>query len=85
MARLGVTRLSVIADAYESGTLRAPRPDRAVVLKETAEYASWLKEKVEKSAARVASGESKLYSLDEARSRVAGLLQDMEARKPRSP
>lgn len=85
MARLGVTRLSVIADAYEAGTLRAPRPDRAVVLKETAEYASWLKAKVEKSAARVASGESRLYSIDEAKSRVAELIQGLEARKKRAP
>jgi hypothetical protein len=85
MARLGVTRLSVIADAYEAGTLRAPRPDRALALKETAEYADWLKAKVEKSMARVASGESRLYPLDEARSRVAELLEGMEARKKRSP
>lgn len=85
MARLGVTRLNVIADAYEAGTLRAPRPDRAAALKETAEYASWLKAKVQKSMDRVASGESRLYSLDEARSRVADLLEDSEARKKRSP
>jgi hypothetical protein len=55
------------------------------VLKETAEYASWLKAKVEKSAARVASGESRLYSIDEAKSRVAELIQGLEARKKRSP
>jgi hypothetical protein len=85
MARLGVTRLSVIADAYEAGTLRARRPDRAVALKEAAEYASWLKAKVERSVARVASGESRLYSLEEARSRVAELLQSAEARKKQSP
>lgn len=84
MARLGVTRLDVIADAYEAGTLRAPRPDRAVALKEAAEYASWLKAKVEKSMARVASGESRLYSLAETKSRVAELLQGVEARKKRS-
>jgi hypothetical protein len=85
MARLGVTRLSVIADAYEAGSLRAPRPDRALALKETAEYADWLKAKVEKSVVRVASGESKLYPLDEARARVTELLKGMEARKKRSP
>ena len=85
MARLGVTRLSVIADEYEAGTLRAPRPDRAVALKEAADYSAWLKAKVETSTTRVVSGESRLYSLDEARSRVEELLQGMEARKKRSP
>lgn len=85
MARLGVTRLNVIADEYEAGTLRAPRPDRALALKETAEYADWLKAKVEKSVTRVASGESKLHSLDEARSRVAELLEGVENRNKRSP
>lgn len=85
MARLGVTRLSVVADDYEPGTLRAPRPDRAVALKEAAEYSAWLKAKVEQSMTRVASGESKLYSLDDARSRVTELLRGMEARKKRTP
>ena len=85
MARLGVTRFTVIADAYEAGTLRAPRPDRAVALREMAEYGDWLKAKVETSMARVASGESKLHSLDEARSRVAEMLASAEARKKRSP
>jgi hypothetical protein len=30
LIRLGVTRFQVIADEYESGTLRASRPDRAL-------------------------------------------------------
>lgn len=84
MARVGITRLSVVADAYEAGTVRAPRPDRAVALKEAAEYATWLKAKVQKSMVKVAAGESRLYSLDEARARVEALRQGVEARKKRS-
>lgn len=85
MARLGITRTSVNADGYEAGTLRAPRPDRAVALKVAGEYAVWLKAKVDGSMAEVASGESRLYSLDEVRSHVAALRVGVEARKKRSP
>jgi hypothetical protein len=81
MGRLGITRLNIVADAYEPGTVRARRPDRAVALREAAEYATWLKAKVQRSIDKVASGESRLYSLDEARSRIDALRQGVEARK----
>lgn len=70
LIRLGVTRFQVIADEYESGTLRASRPDRAVALTQMAEYDAWLKAKLDGVDAGMNAGTEGMLSSDEARRRV---------------
>ncbi|MGN6481010.1 hypothetical protein [Luteibacter sp.] len=70
LIRLGVTRFHFVADEYESGTLRAPRPDRAAVLKQQSEYEAWLKAKLDAVDARLEAGTEPLYTPEEAWARV---------------
>jgi hypothetical protein len=54
--------------------IKARLNDGPAASKETNGYAAWLKAKVQRSIASVEAGESRLYSLDEARARVEDIL-----------
>ncbi|UPG94821.1 hypothetical protein [Luteibacter aegosomatissinici] len=79
LIRLGITRFQVIADEYESGTLRAARPDRAAVLKQQAEYDAWLKAKLDVVDAAMAAGAEAMFPSDEGRRRVQERLAHYKA------
>lgn len=77
LIRLGVTRFEVIADEYEAGSLRAPRPDRAVALRQQADYDGWLESKVAATLARLATGEETLLSPEESQAAVVKLRDNL--------
>jgi hypothetical protein len=70
LIRLGITRFQLNADEYESGTLRAPRPDRVAALKHQSEYNTWLNAKLDAVDARLDAGTEALYTPEEAWTRV---------------
>lgn len=70
LIRLGLTRFEVVADEYESGTLRAPRPDRAEAMKRQAEYDAWFNAKLEAVHTRIDSGTEVSHTPEDAWARV---------------
>jgi hypothetical protein len=80
LIRLGISRFQFIADDYESGTLRAPRPDRAAVLRQQTDYDAWLNTKLEAVQARIEAGTEKTYASDEVRLRAAERLAHYEGK-----
>jgi hypothetical protein len=83
LIRLGVTRFEVVADEYESGTLRAPRPDRADVLRQQVEYDQWLTERIAATKARIAEGSETMLSPEEAAAFFEQLSDDLKMGRSR--
>jgi putative transposase len=54
---------------YENTPTRSARLDRSSAVKAADDYARWIKAEVDQTADRVANGEAKLFTLDEAKAR----------------
>lgn len=70
LRRIGVTRFSVDAGGYETGTLRAGRPDRAIALTQAAATPPASEARLDAVQRRLASGSEKTFTPDEARARL---------------
>lgn len=66
---LGLLSFEVKGADYQAGSVRPGRPDRSEAMKAANEYARWLKAEVDHTAARVASGEARMFTQAEAEAR----------------